>query len=62
MERWFQSIDWDHPENVAGDLGIALKLIADHVFGHSGVIPDISITNVMRRGSTLVIVDPAETW
>jgi hypothetical protein len=62
MEHWFQQIDWDHPDNVPGELGTALKLISQYVFSQSGIIPDLNITNVMRRGSTPVIIDPAEMW
>lgn len=62
MEQQFRQIAWDQPDAVPGDLGVALRLIEEYVFRQSGVIPDISITNVMRRGATLVIVDPARTW
>lgn len=61
-EAQFRQIDWDHPENVGGTLGQALQLIHQYVFSNSGVVPDINITNVMRRGNTLVIIDPAEPW
>ena len=58
-ERIWREIDWDHPENVPGELGVALRLIHEYVFRQSGVIPDIGYGNVMLRGQTLVIVDPA---
>ena len=58
-ERIFREIDWDHPENVPGELGVALRLIHEHVFRQSGVLPDIGFGNIMWRGQTLVIVDPA---
>jgi len=61
-EQQFQQIDWDHPENVPGTLGQALQLIQQYVFSNSGVVPDINISNVMLRGNTMVIIDPAEPW
>jgi hypothetical protein len=62
MERQFQQVDWEHPENNTESLRVALQLIQEYVFRNSGVLPDFNLGSVMQRGNTLVIVDPAEVY